>query len=442
MKRIRKNAEKIIKILHDAGHEAYFAGGCVRDMEMGVEPQDYDIATSALPDKVIKLFPKTLEVGAKFGVVVVILEGHQFEVATFRTDSSYSDGRRPDSVIFSTPEEDVKRRDFTINGLLYDPFEKKILDFVGGRDDIKRRIVRSIGDPLKRFEEDRLRMLRAVRFSSRLNFEIEPGTYEAIIKMAPKINSVSVERITAELIKMFTGANADKALQTLRDTGLLRQILPEIENLNGVAQPDKFHPEGDVFEHTKKMLGMLKNPDDVLAFAVLLHDVGKPATFKVTDRIRFNNHDVVGAEIADKILKRLRFPNETRKNVVEIVRNHMRFMHVTKMKESTLKKLIRRETFETEMKLHKLDCLASHGSLEMYKFLQKKAGELPPEVVKPAPLINGKDLIKLGLEPGPLFHEILSNVEELQLDNKLSSKEDAVKWIQEKYRLKDKSRNS
>lgn len=439
MKRIRKNAEKIVEKLRKAGHIAYFAGGCVRDMEMGIEPKDYDIATSALPDNVISLFSKTLEVGAKFGVVVVILEGHKFEVATFRTDTSYSDGRRPDSVIFSSPEEDVKRRDFTINGLLYDPFEKKILDFVGGREDIKRGIVRSIGDPFKRFEEDRLRMLRAVRFSSQLNFEIEPGTREAIIKLAPKINSVSVERITAELIKMFTGENADKALETLQNTGLLKEILPEIENLKGVAQPDKFHPEGDVFEHTKKMLGLLKNQDETLAFAVLLHDVGKPATFRITDRIRFNNHDVVGSEIADKILRRLKFSNETRKNVVDIVRNHMRFMHVKKMKESTLKKLMRRTTFKTEMQLHKLDCLASHGSLEMYKFLKKKANELPPEQIKPIPLIKGADLVKIGFQPSPVFSKILSKVEELQLDGKLLSKDEAIEWVKANFSTSKKN---
>ncbi len=433
MKKLRRCAEKIVKVLRDSGHEAYFAGGCVRDMVMKVEPDDYDIATSAVPEEVIRLFRKTLKVGARFGVVIVLLDGHQFEVATFRTESSYSDGRRPDSVQFSTPEEDVTRRDFTINGLLYDPSKKEVLDYIGGRDDIKRRIVRTIGDPVERFSEDRLRMLRAVRFASRLGFEIDPATFEAIKEMAAGVVEVSMERICVEITKMFTSENADIALQLMHDSGLLGYVLPEVESMIGIEQPDEFHPEGDVFEHTKGIMGMLKEPSDVLAFAALLHDAGKPQTFKVSDRIRFHNHDSVGAEIADRILHRLKFSNEKRRKIVDMIQNHMRFMHAPQMRESTLKKLIRRETFEDELELHRLDCLASHGSLDIYDFLVGKWKEFPPEEIKPAPMISGHDLVEMGFTPGPIFQKILSSVEEMQLERKLDSREDALKWVKENY---------
>ena len=436
MTRLRKHAEKIVRILSSAGHEAYFAGGCVRDMVMNVEPDDYDIATSALPDQVTKLFRKTLEVGARFGVVIVLIEGRQFEVATFRTESSYSDGRRPDSVEFSTPEKDVKRRDFTINGLLYDPSTKKVLDYVDGQNDIKRRMVRTIGDPLERFGEDRLRMLRAVRFAARLGFEIDPAAFNAVKEMASRIDDVSMERITTEITKMFTGRNSDVALQLMHDSGLLKHALPEVEAMVGIAQPDEFHPEGDVFEHTKKMLGRMNRPSDLLAFSALLHDVGKPDTFRVADRIRFHNHDAIGAQIADEILQRLKFSNEKRRKIVDVVQNHMRFMHAREMRESTLKKLMRRETFEDELELHRIDCLASHGSLDVYDFLVRKQNEFPPEEIKPPPLVSGHDLIEMGLVPGPFFTEILAKIEEMQLEKEITTKKEALAWVRANYKPK------
>ena len=430
---MRFYAEKIVKKIHANGHEACFAGGCVRDMAMGTQPDDYDIATSAHPDEIIGLFRKTVKVGARFGVVIVIMGGHQFEVATYRTESSYSDGRRPDAVEFATAREDVERRDFTINGLLYDILNDEVIDFVGGREDIKRKVIRTIGDPMERFREDRLRMLRAVRFAARLEFSIDPATLDAIKRMAPGILDVSMERISMEMTKMLTAEHADVALEILRDTGLLHHVMPGIEQMIGVQQPEEFHPEGDVFDHTKLMLRMLEKPSDVLAFAVLFHDIGKPATFTVTDRIRFHCHDQIGADMTDEILRSLKFSNEKRQKVVAIVRNHMRLMHAPKMRESTLKRLLRRDIFDEELELHRIDCLASHKKLDVYNFLIRKRDELPPEVIKPPALIDGHDLIDMGFVPGPMFKKILDAAEELQLENKLTTKEEALRWISENY---------
>jgi len=433
MNKLEQNAIKVVRTLRQAGFEAYYAGGCVRDMVMKQKPTDYDIATSALPEQVTKLFPRTIEVGARFGVILVIMNGKAFEVATFRSESSYTDGRRPDSVQFTTHEEDVRRRDFTINGLLYDPIDEKILDFVDGVKDIEAGIVRTIGEADERFDEDKLRMIRAIRFAARFDFRIDPATFEGIKKHASKIPQVSWERIGEELTKIFTGSNSDIALELLKETGLLAHILPEVQNTSGVLQPEQFHPEGDVFEHTKLALKLMDKPDEITAFAVLLHDIGKPLTFQEKDRIRFNNHDLVGAKMADGICRRLKFSNDRRKKIVDCIKNHMRIMHAPQMRQSKLKKLLRRATFSQELKLHRVDCLASHKNLDIYQFLKYQYENMPEEIKKPPPLINGDDLIKLGFTPGPIFKEILSRVEELQLESQLTSKEQALEWVLKHY---------
>ncbi len=462
---MKETATSIVQRLREAGHVAYFAGGCVRDMVRGVEPHDYDIATDATPEQVQQLFAKTIPVGAQFGVVLVV-EGepspertsyghaseHQFEVATFRSDEAYADGRRPTSVRYGTPEEDAQRRDFTINGLFYDPFggapggralptttdgglsqpaPPGVIDFVGGRTDIERKLVRTIGDPRKRFAEDKLRMLRCIRFATNLGFEIEEETLATVKEMATQINVVSAERIRDELTKVFTRSGhggTGRGLQLLDESGLLAQVLPEVVAMKGVEQPPEFHPEGDVFQHTKLMMDMLPpHPTVVLAFAVLLHDVGKPPTFeRATDRIRFNEHDRVGAEIAEKILRRLRFPNDEIEKIVLCVAEHMRFQHVQEMRPAKLKRILARETFPEELELHRIDCEASHRNLENYEFLKAKAAELPPEVVKPAPLLTGHDLLALGLKPGPTVGRILREAEELQLEERLKSRVEAL----------------
>jgi putative nucleotidyltransferase with HDIG domain len=434
MDALEKNAKDIVLKLRKAGHGAFYAGGCVRDMVMGHKPVDYDIATSAIPDDVVKMFPRTVEVGAKFGVVLVIQNGHSYEVATFRSENSYTDGRRPDHVEFTTYQEDVVRRDFTINGLLYDPVEEKIIDLVDGVRDIDHEIVRTIGKPEKRFQEDKLRMVRALRFAARFDFEIEKKTFDAVKKLSSKITEVSWERIGEELTKMFTDPNPEVAFDLLHQSGIMKHILPEVEQMAGVEQPEKFHPEGDVLEHTRLALKLLESPDDVTAFAVLFHDIGKPPTFTEADRIRFNNHDVVGAEMTDRVCRRLKFSNEKRKKIVACVAGHMRVMHAKEMRESKLKKLLRVETFPQELELHRVDCLASHGGLEIYEFLKYQSENLPPEVIKPAPLINGRHLIELGFTPGPLFKEILTSVEEMQLENQLSTTEQALDWVKKNYR--------
>ncbi len=427
-------AIRIVRRLRDAGHIAYFNGGCVRDMLRGVEPQDYDIATSATPEEIQRLFPKTVPVGAQFGVVIVVENGHNFEVATFRSDIGSEDGRRPAAVRYGTPEEDARRRDFTINGMFYDPLAGEVIDFVGGRADIQWRIVRTIGDPRARFAEDKLRLLRAVRFAANLEYLIEPATFAAIQEMAPQIHVVSAERIRDELIKIFTRPHAGRGLELLDATGLLKEVLPEVAAMKGVEQPPEFHPEGDVFQHTKLMLDALPaEPGVVLAFAVLLHDVGKPATFeRAPDRIRFNEHDRVGAEMAERILRRLRFPNEQIEKIVLCVAEHMRFQFVKEMRPAKLKRILARETFPVELELHRLDCVASHRNLDNYEFLKQKAAELPPEVVKPAPLITGHDLLALGLKPGPLVGQILREVEEAQLEERLRSREEALAFARQR----------
>jgi poly(A) polymerase len=427
---VKETAINIVKHLREAGHVAYFNGGCVRDMVRGVEPQDIDIATSATPEQVQALFAKTVPVGAAFGVVLILEGEHQFEVATFRSDEAYVDGRRPSAVHFGSPEEDARRRDFTINGLFYDPIADQIIDFVGGRADIGRKLVRTIGDPRARFTEDKLRLLRCVRFAANLGYEIETTTFDAVKEMATEISMVSAERIRDELVKLLTRPNAGRGLELLDASGLLQEILPEIAAMKGVEQPAEFHPEGDVFKHTKLMLDTLPaNPSLVLAFAVLLHDVGKPPTFvRAPDRIRFNEHDRIGAEMTETILRRLRFSNDEIEKIVLCVREHMKFQFVKEMRPAKLKRLMARETFPDELELHRIDCASSHRNLENYEFLKAKAAEMPPEVLKPQPLLTGHDLLVLGLKPGPLVGQILREVEELQLEERLKTREEALEF--------------
>jgi len=430
---MKTTAIRIVQKLREAGHIAYFAGGCVRDMVRGVEPHDFDIATTATPEEVQKMFPKTVPVGAAFGVVLVLEDGYSFEVATFRCDEAYVDGRRPTAVRYGTPEEDAQRRDFTVNGMFYDPLAEEIIDFVGGQADIQRRIIRTIGAPHQRLTEDKLRMLRCIRFATTLGYEIEPHTFDAIKEMAPQIHVVSAERIREELTKIFTRTNPGRGLVLLDESGLLRELLPEVAAMKGVAQPPEFHPEGDVFTHVKQMLdAMPPEPSVTLAFAVLLHDVGKPPTFRIADRIRFDEHDVIGAQMTENILRRLRFSNEEIEQIVACVAGHMRLRHVQQMRPAKLKRLLARKTFPVELELHRLDCIASHGNLDNVAFLRQKAAELPPETVRPKPLVTGHDLLAIGFTPGPLVGAVLREIEELQLEERLPSREAALAYARQR----------
>jgi poly(A) polymerase len=435
-------AYSIIRHLIDKGHEAYLVGGCVRDKVMGIEPPDYDIATSARPEVLQQIFRRTVPVGAHFGVILVVEEGQEFEVATFRADDCYVDGRRPTSVRFVSAEEDVKRRDFTINGLLLDILTDKVIDFVGGLDDIKAGILRTIGDPEARFQEDKLRLMRAVRFAARFSFTLEEKTLAALRRYAGSITEVSQERIRDELLKMLMQAHPEKALLLLYSTGLLERVLPEVEALIGVQQPEVFHPEGDVFEHTLKVLECMDKDMEVaktetLALSALFHDIGKPQTFyQAKDRIRFNNHPTVGGGITENILRRLRFPNHIVEDVTFCVEDHMNFMNAKKMRQNTLKRFIRNPAFPTELDLHRLDCLASHGDLEIYHFLVEKRKALGAEKISPPPLITGKRLIEMGYSPGPVFKKILTEVEDLQLEDKISTIGEAEEYVQRNYLIK------
>ena len=431
---LREHAVEIVKTLRDAGHEAYFVGGCVRDELRGVEPKDYDVATGARPEVIQQLFPRTVPVGAAFGVIIVVVGDFHFEVATFRSDDSYTDGRRPNQVTFTDARHDAERRDFTINGLFLDPIGNRVLDFVGGQEDIRRKIIRTIGEPEHRFTEDKLRMLRCVRFASTLGYVIDTKTFAAAKRMASQINQVSAERIRDELIKMFTGPNAGRGLQLLDESGFLHVTLPEVEAMKGVEQPPQFHPEGDVFVHTRMMMDELHGASTVLAFSCLLHDVGKPPTFTLSqekdgsERIRFNEHDQIGAQMADAILKRLRFPNDEREAILACIDNHMTFKDVTKMRRSTLRRLLARPTFLEELELHRIDCQSSHRDLENHEFLEAKQAEFAAIPPKPPPLISGHDLIALGMEPGPALGALLRELEEQQLEDKLRTRAEALEY--------------
>ena len=433
-------ATSIVQTLRQRGFQAYLVGGCVRDLLLQREPKDYDVATDATPDQVMSIFPETYAVGAQFGVVLVPEpdgeKSRTVEVATFRSDLGYSDGRRPDEVRFSRdPREDVARRDFTINGMLLDPVTGELLDFVGGRDDLREGIVRTIGDPLRRFDEDKLRLLRAVRFAARFGYAIDAGTFAAMRQLAPQIQIVSRERVRDELTRMLTQEHARRAFLLLDESGLLREVLPEIVAMKGVEQPPEFHPEGDVFVHTLLLLENLPSPcPATLAWGALLHDVGKPATFRVApDRIRFDDHVNVGVKIAEEICCRLRFSNDDAEQILALVDNHMRFGHVSRMKESTLKKFLRMPAFDQHMALHRADSLASHRNLSTYEFLLKKQAEIPPEKMRPVPLVTGDDLIAAGHRPGPRFREILDAVEDAQLEGRLYSREAALEFVHREF---------
>jgi poly(A) polymerase len=437
-------ATSIVRTLRDAGHQAYLVGGCVRDLLLGREPADYDISTDATPDEVMRIFPDTYAVGVQFGVVLVPppktsetgTNNETVEVATFRSDIGYTDGRHPDEVRFTKDaREDVARRDFTINGLLLDPITNQVLDFVGGREDLDAGIIRAIGNPELRFAEDKLRMLRAVRFASRFGYGIEPGTFAAIQTLASQIHQVSRERVRDELTRMLTEGHAREAFTLLDETGLLREILPEISAMKGVQQPPQFHPEGDVFVHTMLLLSKLPHPcAPTLAWGALLHDVGKPPTFRVApDRIRFDGHVDIGVRMAEKICDRLRFSNSEKNQIPALVENHMRFADVERMKESTFKRFIRIPQFGEHLELHRLDCESAHADLSLYDFTRNKMAELTPEAIRPAPLVTGEDLIAAGYSPGPRFKEILSAVEDGQLEGSWESKDAAMKFISEHF---------
>lgn len=453
-------AISIIQTLRQQGFQAYLAGGCVRDLLLHREPADYDVATSATPAQVMEIFPDTYAVGAQFGVVLVPIypvssvvepsagdqqnvKARAIEVATFRSDHGYSDGRRPDEVRFSQdPREDVARRDFTINGMMLDPgvgeiTSGEVLDFVGGRKDLEAGTIRAIGDPAQRFAEDKLRMLRAVRFAARFEFEIEAETLAVIQRLAHEIHIVSRERVRDELTKMLIEGHGRRAFLLLDGSGLLKEVLPEITAMKGVAQPPQFHPEGDVFTHTLLLLQNLPHPcPATLAWGALLHDVGKPATFRVApDRIRFDNHVDVGVRVAEEICGRLRFSNQDTAQVMALVDNHMRFSHATRMNQSTLKKFLRMPAFDEHLALHRADSLASHRNLSTYEFVQKKLAEIPPEKVRPRALVTGDDLIAAGYAPGPKFREILEAVEDAQLEGRLSSHGAALDFVKSAFPL-------
>ncbi|HOK39667.1 MAG TPA: CCA tRNA nucleotidyltransferase [bacterium] len=427
-------AVKIIKKLQKKGFEAYFAGGCVRDFLLKKKFKDIDIATNATPDDVKKIFKKTIEVGKQFGVVKLIYYGNEYEITTFRKDINYFDGRHPEKIEFCGIEEDAKRRDFTINALYYDVNKNKVLDFVNGVADLKNKIIRAVGAPDERFQEDKLRIIRAIRFAIRLNFKIEKKTYQSIKKFANKIREVSFERIREELKLILTNKGADEAIRLISKTGILKEILPEVENLKGVKQPEEFHPEGDVFEHTLLMLKYMKKPTFTLAMGALLHDIGKPVTFKIEDRIRFNEHECVGAEIAEKICERFKLSNKEKEQIVSLVREHMKFMFVKEMRLAKLKRLLNMENFSEHLELHRLDCLASHKNLENYHFCKKKLKEFANEInIKKIRLITGDDLISLGFKPSPIFKTILNEIEDLTLEKKLTTKEEAINYVINKY---------
>ncbi len=441
----RELAERICRTLRAAGHQAYFVGGCVRDILLEREPADYDVATDATPDRVQQLFPHSLAVGAKFGVIVVTEDSGadsstQVEVATFRSDVGYSDGRHPDQVVYAvTPQEDVQRRDFTINAMLLDPGTNEILDFVGGRDDLRAGIIRAIGGPADRFREDKLRMVRAVRFAARFRYAIEAATFNAIVQSAPAVHEVSPERLRDELTKILTEGAARRGFELLDETRLLPELLPEVARMKGVEQPPQFHPEGDVWTHTLIMLdGLAAGCSPTLAWGVLLHDVGKPPTFTPPSgpngRIRFDEHVEVGTRMAEEICRRLRFSNDDTAQIAALVANHLRFKDVPQMKPSTIKRFVRLDRFEEHMELHRLDCSSSHGHLDNYEFVRRFLAETPPEQVHPPRLLTGDDLISLGYRPGPPFHAILEAVEEAQLNGKVTTREAAMRLVEDSFK--------
>ena len=457
----RSIAVEIVRQLQTAGFSAFWVGGCVRDFLLGREPGDYDIATSARPEQIEKLFKRTVAVGRKFGVMVVVENGQPFQVATFRAEADYRDGRHPEQVTFGDAEADAQRRDFTVNGLFYDPIAEKLHDWVGGEKDLRAKIIRTIGSPGERFAEDHLRLLRAVRFAAQLDFEIEPQTFAAIKRLAPKIELISAERIRDELIKLFSSAPisvaaevtrrtstvahppphvggykstvAARGLVLLRDSGLLPGVLPELVATMVCEQSPDFHPEGTVFEHIRLMLeNMPSNAHPSLPWAVILHDIAKPATAErdpITGKIHFYGHEKVGAALAERILTRLRFPKKQIAEIVACVRQHMQFKDVKQMRKATLRRLLLRETFPLELELHRLDCLGSHGALDHYEFLVQQAAELEKQPAIRPPLLTGNDLIALGVKPGPAMGALLAEIREKQLQDELLTPRQARAWV-------------
>jgi poly(A) polymerase len=426
----KEKALAIIKRLREEGYESYLAGGCVRDTLLGKPPQDYDITTNALPDDIRKIFSQTIPVGAQFGVMLVMIDGQPFEVATFRHDGPYLDGRRPAHVRYGTLEEDILRRDFTVNGMVYDPIEKRVIDIVDGRKDLERRTIRAIGNARERFEEDRLRMVRAVRFAASLGFTIEEQTFRAIRELAPTVTDISWERIGEETTRILTEGGARKGFELLDSTGLLKVLLPEIEAMKGVEQSPDYHPEGDVFQHTMLLLDHLESPTETLAYGCLLHDVAKPLCARRDgDRLTFYGHTDQGAEMAEEILKRLKRSRATWERVVYLVRNHLRHTQAPKMRLSTLKRFLGEENIDELLELTRIDALAANGDLQYYDFCKQKQAELSIEEIHPEPLLRGRDLIAMGFTPGPIFQDILKQVEEAQLSGELVTREEALAWV-------------
>ena len=441
---MREKAIEVVKTLRGAGFQAYWAGGCVRDLVMEREPQDYDIATNATPEEVMKLFSKTVPVGINFGVVKVLIENDDFEIATFRSDGRYLDGRHPTEVRFSGKKEDAFRRDFTLNGMFYDPVKDEVIDYVDGQRDIKGGVIRAIGLPLDRFSEDKLRLMRAVRFAARFHYTLDPQTEAAIRDLAPQITQVSAERIRDELEKMLLGPNPSGSIRLLYEVGLLKTILPEVVAMDGVQQPEEFHPEGDVLTHTFLMLDLMARSvrdgsiaSFELAMSVLLHDIGKPPTFTPpktdSDRIRFNQHCEVGARMAQVIGQKLRMSGKQIDFMVALVKDHLKFKDVKNMRESTLKRFLRQPYFTEHLELHRLDCLGSHGDLTHWEFCRQKLRELDARSIRPERLLTGHDLVQLGYSPGPIFTRILTTLEDAQLEGRVRTREGALELIEERF---------
>jgi poly(A) polymerase len=429
-------AHQVVAKLRAGGHQAFLVGGCVRDLLLGLKPKDFDIATDARPDRIMDLFPRSGRVGAHFGVVLVRDVFDQVEVATFRSDHDYLDGRHPEQVRFeSDPREDVLRRDFTINGLMMDPDTGRVLDFVDGRGDLARGVIRAIGDPDARFREDHLRLLRGIRFAGRFSFEIEPATFDAMRRDHGLILTVAMERVREELVRILTEGGARRGFELLDESGMLLDLLPEVAVMKGVAQPPEYHPEGDVWQHTLLLLEQLCQPTATLALAALLHDVGKPPTFRVADRIRFDGHVEEGVRLAHLILTRLRCSREEIEQVEALIDNHMRFKDVGRMKESTLKRFLRLPAFEEHLELHRLDVMSSNKRLENYELAKAKLEEYSDEHLQPAPLVTGADLIGMGYEPGPQFSKILSLLEDAQLEGQIHSQEEAMDLVRTNFPL-------
>jgi poly(A) polymerase len=442
----RKLADSICATLQRNGYQALLAGGCVRDLLLGRSPVDYDIATDALPGQVTALFPDSVAVGAQFGVVFIPGDGFKVEVATFRSDGNYSDGRRPDEVIYAqTPEQDVKRRDFTINGLLMQPETREVLDFVGGQSDLNAGVIRAIGEPDRRFAEDKLRLMRAIRFAARFGFAIEPETFAAIRRHAHEITVVSAERLRDELTKLLTEGAARRGFKLLDETGLLEAVLPEVAAMKGVEQPPQYHPEGDVWTHTLLMLeGLPPGSPATLGWGVLLHDVGKPPTFRPVaetgDRIRFDGHVGVGGRMGEEICRRFRFSNEDTEQILALIANHMRFKDVEQMRPATLKRFVRLPRFEEHMELHRLDCSSSNRRLQSYSFVRKLLAETPREQIHPVKLLTGNDLHEMGYKPGPVFRQILAALEDAQLEGKVGTLDEAKRYVLSKFKPKAANR--